>query len=45
MADQKKDRIEIEEITDEELEDVAGGTCSGCGSCAAKPEVPSTPPN
>lgn len=34
MSDEKNSKIEIEEITGDELEDVAGGTCSTCGTCA-----------
>jgi hypothetical protein len=34
MSDEKNKELEIEEITGDELEDVAGGTCDTCGTCA-----------
>lgn len=43
MSDEKKDKIEIEEVASEELEGVSGGTCSTCGlcggACAAPPDI------
>ena len=53
MSDQEFDNLEIEPLSDEALESVAGGTsdgssgsccsCCGCSSSTTQPSQPSTP--